>query len=173
MIHHRTPEFDQIFKRVRQQIKKIFCTEQDVFLLTCTGSGGMEALLVNTLSPGDKVLAIVSGKFGERWAEMAKTFGAQVTDLQVPWGEPVDIRDVEIHLQKNPSTRLVLCQACETSTGTANPIKKLGEIIRNFPETLFLVDGITAIHGRVDIIKAKVLKRFCEHHSHQATVIRD
>lgn len=145
MIHHRTPEFDQIFKRVNERIKKVFCTNQDVFLLSSTGSGGMEALLVNTLSPGDKVLAIVSGKFGERWAEMAKTFSAQVTTLNVPWGESVDVRDVEVHLQKNPTTKLVLCQACETSTGVAHPIKQIGEVIKKFPETLFLVDGITAL----------------------------
>ncbi|WP_413587187.1 pyridoxal-phosphate-dependent aminotransferase family protein [Bdellovibrio sp. HCB274] len=145
MIHHRTPEFDVILKRVLAGIRQVFQTKEDVYLLSCTGSGGLEALLVNVISPGDKVLAIVSGKFGERWAEMAKTFGADVSIINVPWGETVNPKDVEAHLQRLPETRAVLCQACETSTAVAHPIQKLAEIISGFPETLFLVDAITAL----------------------------
>lgn len=145
MIHHRTPEFDLILKRVLQEIKLVFQTEQDVFLLSSTGSGGMEALLVNTLSPGDTVLAIVSGKFGERWAAMAATYGMKVLTLEVPWGEAVRVSDVEELLKNNPQTRAVLCQACETSTAVAHPIQELGLMIHNFPGTLFLVDAITAL----------------------------
>jgi aspartate aminotransferase-like enzyme len=145
MIHHRTPEFDQILGRVLKGIKKIFQTEEPVYLLTSTGSGGMEALLVNVLSPGDKVLAIVSGKFGERWAEMAKTFGAEVSIINVPWGEVFSLAEVSAHLQKNPDTRAVLCQACETSTAVAHPIQALGELVNKYSETLLLVDGITAL----------------------------
>lgn len=145
MIHHRTPEFDKILKRVLTNIKNVFQTTQDVFLLTATGSGGMEALLVNTLSPGDKVLAIVSGKFGERWADMAKTYGAEVTILNVPWGEAVSVSAVENHLQQNPTTRAVLCQACETSTAVAHPIRELAAVVQKYSETLFLVDAITAL----------------------------
>ncbi len=145
MIHHRTPEFDQILKNVLSEIKNVFQTEQDVFLLSSTGSGGMEALLVNTLSPGDTVIAIVSGKFGERWALMAKTFGMKVITLEVPWGEAVRVADVEDLLKKNPHTRAVLCQACETSTAVAHPIQELGQLIHPLPETLLLVDAITAL----------------------------
>ncbi|MEK2690733.1 pyridoxal-phosphate-dependent aminotransferase family protein [Bdellovibrio sp. GT3] len=145
MIHHRTPEFDVILKRVLAGIRQIFQTKEDVYLLSCTGSGGMEALLVNVISPGDKVLAIVSGKFGERWAEMAKTFGADVSVINVPWGEAVHPADVAEHLKRMPDTRAVLCQACETSTAVAHPIKELADIISHHPETLFLVDAITAL----------------------------
>lgn len=145
MIHHRTPEFDQIFSRVREGLKKIFQTKEDVFIHTSTGTGGMESLLVNTLSPGDQVLAIVSGKFGERWAEMAKTFGAQVHILSVPWGKAVNPEDVKKHLQSHPQTRAVLCQACETSTAVAHPIRELANIIEPFSDTLLLIDGITAV----------------------------
>ena len=145
MIHHRTPEFDQILKRVLKKLKDIFQTEQDVFIATSTGSGGMEALLVNTLSPGDKVLGIDSGKFGERWCEMAKTYGAELSTIKVPWGEAVKIIDVKNFLDKNPDTKIVLCQACETSSGVVHPIEKLGELIHQYPNTLFLVDGITAL----------------------------
>lgn len=145
MIHHRTPEFDQILARVLSNIKKVFETTQPVYLLTSTGSGGMEALLVNTISAGDKVLAIVSGKFGERWAEMAQVYGAQVTTMEIPWGKTVNVDEVEEFLNKNPDTRAVLCQACETSTAVAHPIQQLGEVIHRFHNTLFFVDGITAV----------------------------
>ncbi|KYG69951.1 alanine--glyoxylate aminotransferase family protein [Bdellovibrio bacteriovorus] len=145
MIHHRTPEFDAILKRVLKGIKSVFQTEQDVYLLTSTGSGGMEALLVNVLSPGDKVIAIVSGKFGERWADMAKTFGAEVTIVNVPWGEAVKVSEVEELLKKNPDTRAVLCQACETSTAVAHPIQELASVVKKYSETLLLVDAITAL----------------------------
>lgn len=145
MIHHRTPEFDKILKKVLTGMKEIFQTTQDVYLLTATGSGGMEALLVNTLSPGDKVIAIVSGKFGERWAEMAQVFGAEVFKLNVPWGEAVNPADVEKLLKQHPETRAVLCQACETSTAVAHPIEELAKIIKQYDNTLFLVDAITAL----------------------------
>lgn len=145
MIHHRTPEFDGILKSTLSHLKYIFQTTQNVFLSTSTGSGGMEALLVNTLSPGDKVIAIVSGKFGERWAKMAEVFGAQVIPLKVPWGEAVQPLDLENMLRSHPEARAVLCQACETSTAISHPIEALGKIIAQRPQTLFLVDGITAL----------------------------
>ncbi len=145
MIHHRTPEFDQILKRVLQDLKLIFQTKNSVFIHPGTGTGGMESLIVNTLSPDDQVLAIVSGKFGERWAEMAQVYGAKVHILSVPWGQAVNPNIVQDYLAKNPETKLVLCQACETSTGVVHPIQALGKIIGNFSNTLFLVDGITAV----------------------------
>ncbi len=145
MIHHRTPEFDAILKRVLTRLKDIFQTEQPVFTMSSTGSGGMEALLVNTMKPGDLVLCIDSGKFGERWAEMVETFGGKAIRLKVPWGQAVPTDSVEKFLQEFPQTALVLCQACETSTGVVHPIHELGQIISKYPETLFLVDGITAL----------------------------
>ncbi len=145
MIHHRTPEFDKILARVLSRLKNIFQTTQPVFISTSTGSGGMEALLVNTLAPRDRVLGIDSGKFGERWCEMAQVFGGQLDRMKVPWGEAVDPEAVRQHLQKNPGTAIVMCQACETSSGVVHPIEQLGKVIAEFPDTLFLVDGITAL----------------------------
>ncbi|NUN05717.1 MAG: alanine--glyoxylate aminotransferase family protein [Bdellovibrio sp.] len=145
MIHHRTPEFDKILKKVLSGIKTIFQTQQDVYLLTATGSGGMEALLVNVLSPGDKVIAVISGKFGERWAEMAKVFGAEVLPIHVPWGEAVSVKAVEEMLKQHPDARAVLCQACETSTAVAHPIQEIAAVVKKYSETLFLVDAITAL----------------------------
>ncbi|MEZ0391179.1 MAG: alanine--glyoxylate aminotransferase family protein [Pseudobdellovibrionaceae bacterium] len=145
MIHHRTPEFDRILSRVLSRLKTVFQTEESVFLSTSTGSGGMEALLVNTLEKGDRVLGIDSGKFGERWCEMVEVFGGKLDRLKVPWGKAVSVPEVETHLKNNPDTKIVLCQACETSSGVVHPIQALGELISKYPQTLFLVDGITAL----------------------------
>lgn len=144
MIHHRTPEFDAILKSVLSDLKKLFQTEEPVFILTSTGSGGMESLLINTLQPGAKVLAIVSGKFGERWAEMAEVYGANVHRLNVPWGQAVNPQEVTDFLKNNPDTAVVLTQACETSTATMHPIEKLASIVAP-TKALFLVDAITGL----------------------------
>jgi aspartate aminotransferase-like enzyme len=144
MIHHRTPEFDGILKSTLAGLQFLFQTQNPVFMQTSTGSGGMESLLINVLSPKDKVLAIVSGKFGERWADMAECYGAIVHRMNIPWGESVDPKQVQDFLQAHPDTEIVMTQACETSTATAHDIQKLGEIIRP-TKALFLVDGITAV----------------------------
>lgn len=145
MIHHRTPEFDAILKRALTRLKIVFETEQPCFILSSTGTGGMECLLVNTLQPGDHVLGIDNGKFGERWCEMAKNFGAQVTILKTVWGQAVKPTDVQKALDANPKIKIVFCQACETSTAVKNPIKEIAALIRDRPDTLFLVDGITGL----------------------------
>ncbi len=168
MIHHRTPEFDAILSRVLKGLKEVFVTEQPVYIHASTGSGGMESLLVNCLSPQSKVLAIVSGKFGERWAQMAETFGMDVQTLSVAWGQAVDPQLVRVHLTKHPDTAAVLCQACETSTAVGHPIAELGKIVSEFEETLFMVDGITAVGAyplpmdeyRIDALVAGSQKAF-------------
>ncbi len=149
MTHHRTPEFDKILKRVLANLKQFFQTENHVFIHTSTGSGGMESLLVNLLSPGDEVLAIVTGKFGERWAEMAETYGGRVHRLNVEWGKSVDLKQIETFLNTHPQIKIVLCQATETSTATAHEVEFIGKLV-NRTQALFLVDGITAV-GAYDI----------------------
>ncbi len=144
MIHHRTPEFDQILSQTFSGLKFLFQTKQPVFMHTSTGSGGMESALVNLLSPGDHVLAIVSGKFGERWADMAEAFGAKVHRLLCPWGKAVDVEDVSVYLENNPQTKIVLTQACETSTATVHDVQALGKLIAT-TSALLVVDGITAV----------------------------
>lgn len=145
MIHHRTPEFDAIFERCLKNLPLVFGTKQRVFIHTSVGSGGMESLLVNPLSPGDEVLAVVSGKFGERWADMAEVFGMKVHRLNVPWGQAVTASQIQEKLKQLPALRAVLCQACETSTATRHPIEEIGALLKNHNEILFLVDGITAV----------------------------
>lgn len=144
MEHHRTPQFIALFARVLSNLKKVFVTEQNAFIHTSTGSGGMESSLVNCLSPGDEVLAIVTGKFGERWADMAETFGCKVTRLEVDWGRVVKVSDVEDHLKKHPETVAVLTQACETSTGVLQPVRELAQVTRPL-KTVLMVDAITAL----------------------------
>ncbi len=145
MIHHRTPEFERVLKSVGQKLKKTFLTEYPVFMHASTGTGAMQSALTNTLNPGDKVLAIVSGKFGERWAKMSEIIGCKVTALNVEWGSAVRVEDVAHFLKSNLDTRAVLCQACETSTATVHPIQELGKLISGYSETLFIVDAITGL----------------------------
>lgn len=144
MEHHRTPNFEQVFTRVRENLKTVFGTKQPVFIHTSTGSGAMESALVNTLNRGDEVLVIVSGKFGERWADMAEVFGLKVHRLNVKWGNAVDPHKVEKLLSENKAVRAVVTQACETSTGVLHPISALGNITSK-TEALLIVDGITAV----------------------------
>ncbi|MBL7556065.1 MAG: alanine--glyoxylate aminotransferase family protein [Bdellovibrionaceae bacterium] len=144
MIHHRTPEFDKILAQALKRLKFVFQTAEPVYMISSTGSGGMESLLVNTLSPGDTILAVNSGKFGERWIEMAKTFGVHVDELKITWGDAVSA-DVISEKLKTKAYHAILTQACETSTGVLHPIQKIGEIVKAYPGTLLLVDAITAL----------------------------
>lgn len=144
MIHHRTPEFDSILKTVLSDLKTLFVTKEKVFILSSTGSGGMEALLINVIRPKAKVLAIISGKFGERWAEMAEVYGAEVHKMNVPWGSAANVSDVEKFLKDNPDTEIVMSQACETSTATVHPIKEIASVVAK-TKAVFLVDAITAL----------------------------
>lgn len=145
MIHHRTPEFDAILSETLGLLKKFFCTEQPVYIQTSTGSGAMEAAIVNTLSPGDKVIAVVSGKFGERWRDMAQTYGMNVVTIDVEWGEALKPEVLEKTLSQHPDTKAVLTQVCETSTAVIHPIKEIAKIVNQKANTLLMVDAITAI----------------------------
>ena len=142
MEHHRTPEFMALFARVLENLRHVFATSERAFIHTSTGSGGMESSIVNCLSRGDHVVCIVSGKFGERWADMAETFGASVTRVNVEWGRAVQIKDVRAAM--TPKTVAVLTQACETSTGTLQPVRELAQLVRGTPAIL-MVDAITAL----------------------------
>lgn len=144
MEHHRTPQFVALFGRVLENLKRVFETSERVFVQTSTGSGGLESALVNCLSPGDHILAIVSGKFGERWADMAEAFGINVTRLQVEWGKTVKVRDVEAKLKSHTDIKAVITQACETSTGVLHPVRELAQVTRAH-QAVLMVDAITAL----------------------------
>jgi aspartate aminotransferase-like enzyme len=146
MINHRGPEFAAMFGRIESRLKGWFGTENDIVLLTAAGTGALEAAIVNTLSPGDRVLAVTIGAFGDRFARIAAAFGADVTKLAPDWGraaEPALLRDV---LGRDPGYRAILLTHNETSTGVTNPIPELAEVARELaPDALLLVDGISAL----------------------------
>jgi aspartate aminotransferase-like enzyme len=150
MIHHRTPEFERTLRAVAEKLKDTFSTKQPVYMQASTGSGAMESAIVNTLSPGDEALCIVSGKFGERWGEMCKVFGVHAHLLPVTWGEAVKVSDVKAALDKNPKIKAVLTQACETSTATVHPIKEIAVLVKDRAQTILMVDAITAV-GAMDL----------------------
>ncbi|MBM4133189.1 MAG: alanine--glyoxylate aminotransferase family protein [Nitrospira sp.] len=145
MIHHRAPEFDPIFQEVREGLKWLFQTRNDVLILASSGTGGMEGAVSNFLSPGDKALVINGGKFGERWGKLCKTFGAQVQEIKVEWGHSVDPKQVADALKKDPAIKAVYVQASETSTAVTHDVKALGQIVKGAPETILVVDAITAL----------------------------
>src|SRR5436309_14961704 len=150
IIHHRSPEFAQLFGEVREDLKWLYQTRNDVLILASSGTGGMEGAVAKFLSPGDKALVINGGKFGERWGKICKTFGVQVTEIKVEWGRAVAPQMVADALKKDPSIKAVYVQASETSTGVAHDAKALAEIVRPREDTILVVDAITAL-GAFDL----------------------
>jgi len=150
VIHHRAPEFAQLFGEVREDLKWLFQTRNDVLILAASGTGGMEGSVANFLSPGERALVVNGGKFGERWGKICKTFGVQVTELKVEWGQSVDPQAVADALKKDPSIKAVYVQASETSTGVAHDVKRLAEVTKSREGTILVVDAITAL-GVFDI----------------------
>ena len=143
MIHHRTPQFNQIFDQARQGLKKLFGTKNDVLMLAASGTGAMEASVANLFSHGDKVLVINGGKFGERWLNIANAFGLNPVELKVEWGQAVRVDAVEKQLKAHADLKGVMIQASETSTTVLHPVREIAKLIKNGP--LFLVDGVTAV----------------------------
>ena len=143
ILHHRTPAFEKVVAEVREGLKWIFQTKQEVLVLASSGTGAMEGSIVNFFSPGDRALVIDGGKFGERWWKICKAYGIEHDIIKVEWGQAVDPKEVEKRL-KEKSYHAVFVQASETSTGVAHPVREISEITRK-TETLLVVDGITAV----------------------------
>ncbi|MEK6598751.1 MAG: alanine--glyoxylate aminotransferase family protein [Deltaproteobacteria bacterium] len=145
MIHHRTPQFSAIFAEAKDDLKYIFQTKQDVLILAASGTGAMEGSITNLFSPGDEVIVINGGKFGERWGKISEAYGLKVHWLNVEWGKAVDSQDVKKALDANPKIKAVLMQASETSTTVAHPVKEIAELTRNRQDSVLIVDGITSV----------------------------
>lgn len=145
IIHHRAPEFAELMGKVRENLKWLFQTRQEVMTLASTGTGGMESAVSNFVSPGDRVLVINGGKFGERWLKLCQVYGAKVEEIKVEWGYSVDPNRVAEALKKDPSIRAVYVQASESSTGVAHNVKALGEIVKPLEGTLLVVDAVSAM----------------------------
>lgn len=145
VLHHRTPEFEKILKDAWRGLKNVFATQQPVQIVAGTGSAAMEAAVVNLLSPGDQALIVVSGKFGERWADICEFYGIKTHRLIVPWGEAVNLQEFETALTSHRAVKAVFTQVCETSTATVHPVQKMAQLVNKTTSALFAVDAITAV----------------------------
>jgi len=144
MINHRGPQFAQMLTDVTAKLKQLFQTKADVFLLTGSGTGGLEAAIVNTLSPGDKVLSVAIGVFGERFATIAERFGAEVTPLRFEWGRAAEVDAIRQALKAEPKIKAVLVTHNETSTGVTNDLEAISSVVKQF-DKLLLVDAISSL----------------------------
>jgi aspartate aminotransferase-like enzyme len=143
IIHHRTPQFSRIFTDTREGLQSLFGTRDDVLILASSGTGAMEAAVSNLFSPGDKVLVVNGGKFGERWLKISQSFGLDPIELKVEWGKGVKVEVVKNQLRDHPDLQGILIQASETSTTALHPVREIAQLTRNGP--LLIVDGVTAV----------------------------
>jgi aspartate aminotransferase-like enzyme len=142
--HHRTADFRALFQRVLASMKEFIGTQNDVLVLACSGTGAMEASVSNLTSPGDKVLVLAAGNFGERWTGLTKAFGCNVDVLSAPYGETFSLNDIRAKLTSG--VRAVFVQATESSTGARHDVQGIAKIVRaTGDETVLVVDAITGL----------------------------
>jgi aspartate aminotransferase-like enzyme len=142
-LHHRTADFRALFSRVLSDMKDFIGTQNDVLVLASSGTGVMEGSVSNLTSPGDKVLVLTAGKFGERWRDLAKAFGCAVEVISVPYGETFSLEEIKGKL--TPDVRAVYVQATESSTGARHDVKSIAKLVRAMDDTLLVVDAITGL----------------------------
>ena len=141
-LHHRTPEFRDLYLKVLAQLKVFIGTRHDVVVLASSGTGAMEAAVSNLTSPGDKVLVLTAGKFGERWVSLAKAFHCETVVLSKPYGQTFSIEEVQALL--TPDVKAVFVQATETSTGVRHDVSALAKLVKG-TDALLVVDAITGL----------------------------
>jgi aspartate aminotransferase-like enzyme len=153
LMHHRGPEFSRIFIDVINKLKKFMQTDNDVFILTSSGTGSMEAAVTNAFSTGDRVLVASVGNFGDRFIKICKKYGLDVVALEYEWGDTARSQDIKKALDKDPDIKGVLVQHSETSTGVLNDIEEIGKIVRGYPAILIVdaISGIGASELKVDL----------------------
>jgi aspartate aminotransferase-like enzyme len=145
MINHRGGEFKALLGQVRSRLGHMFATENEILCFTSSGTGGLEAAVVNLFSPGDKGLFVVGGAFGERAATIAQAFGVDVVRLDHPWGSAASPYALREALQANPDVKVVYLTHNETSTGITNPIEKLAAVVHEETQALLFVDSVSGI----------------------------
>lgn len=144
IIHHRTPEYQAIFKEVREGLKDILKTKNDIIIFASSGTGAMEASITNILSPKDKVIVVRGGKFGERFAEICEVSGLEMIPIDIEWGTAPDPKNIGKILDSNPEVKAVFTTLCETSTATVYDIEAIGDVVRR-SEALLVVDVISGL----------------------------
>ncbi|MBF0494389.1 MAG: alanine--glyoxylate aminotransferase family protein [Candidatus Omnitrophica bacterium] len=152
IIHHRTPQFQAVLKSVNEKLKKVFLTKNPVVMFASSGTGAMEASVINILSKGDKVLVIRGGKFGERFGDIAKAYGVEFVPYDVVNGEEAEAAKVASLLAANPGIKAVYATLCETSTGVVNDIAKIGAVVAKTNAVLVVdaISGLTADEFKPD-----------------------
>ncbi len=145
MINHRGPEFFELITECTERLRQVFMTENDVFILTASGTGALEASIVNTLSPGDKVLAASAGSFGDRYADALEAYGAVVQRVNFEWGEAVDPDAVRAGLRADPAIKAAMITHNETSTGVAHDLQSIAGVVKGEFGKLLLVDAVSSL----------------------------
>ncbi len=145
MINHRGPEFLDLITTATEKLKQVFMTQNDLFILTSSGTGSLEAALVNTLSPGDQVLGISAGAFGDRFCDIAEAFGAKLKRVDVEWGEPIDPDLVRREIKTNPEIQAVMITHNETSTGVTHDLESIAQVVKGEFGKLLLVDAVSSL----------------------------
>jgi len=149
MINHRGPEFRALLPELEAGLRRAFQTDNDILIFPASGTGGLESAVANLVSPGERVLAVTIGAFGDRFADLAEAFGADVARLTMPWGEAADPEDLDDLLSREPEIATVLITHNETSTGVTNRLQSLAEIVKRH-NRLLVVDGVSSI-GSIDL----------------------
>lgn len=144
-VYHRSPAFREIFLRELADLQYFFQTQNEVLVLSCSGTGGMEACVSNLLRRGEKVLVLEGGKFGERWGEISKAYGLDVIVMKIPWGHSPDLEELRKLLQQHRNVAAVFCNHSETSTGALTDIKAVAALVHETSDALVIVDGVTAV----------------------------
>ena len=150
VIHHRTPEFGEVFTRVNENLKRVFLTENDIFTYAASGTGAFEGAIQNLFTPGDKVLVVNSGNFGNRWVKMSQAFGLEVTEIKYDWGVKADNDEISEALSNDPEIKAAMCVLSETSTGTVNDIEGFAKATENVISVVDAVSGLGACELRTD-----------------------
>jgi aspartate aminotransferase-like enzyme len=144
VLHHRAPDFKEVYARVLARLKEVHRTQNEVLLFTCSGTGAFESAIVSLCSPGERVLAVSAGSFGERWAAMARTFGCEVEELKYAWGETPTADDLQRKLTEIDPVSLVFLVHSETSTGVVADIQALAAVAKE-AGALVVVDGVSSL----------------------------
>lgn len=147
MIGHRGEKCKELMQDIAPRLKPVFGTSGDVLVITGSGTSALESAVVNATQPGDEVLVVVAGAFGDRFAQICQTYELNVHRLDVTWGEAVKVDQVTQALQENPDIKAVFVTHCETSTGVMHPVEAVAEKVKEVSEALVIVDGVSSIGG--------------------------
>lgn len=144
IIHHRTPQFQENLKEAIEGVQFVLQTKNDVYMLASSGTGALEAAVINLLSPGDKAVTVESGKFGERWTELCQAFGMEAEPIKVNWGSSVTPEEIKAKLDADKGIKAVFITHCETSTGVTADVKAIAEVVQN-TDAVLVVDAVSSL----------------------------